>query len=536
MEGSLFFVVESKSIMLFYLFSDYHHPLASSLTQKVYRLYDVSNTTWGNVIQSVSKICVPGGPPLKTVSSLLVIDGIGQLSLVYEFSPVNEVCSLLSPSGDIVLVRITTDRATQQTVWIGFSERYPLRAFLPFDPSLTIKEGFYTVLRCYRYVLSPSLVDTVRPMIESQEATVPLQPMYLQFNYFEWLKTQIKGGPLGFGHDQYATYWNFPNEQVGDFLALRIIMEDISHTNYFSLSYGNPIPQPPLPPQSLPYGYTDVDSSITFYVDGWNPKRPMIFPNPYYFPTPPRIMAPKASRSKRETPLQGNVNVYRLDRETSASIEGDGYVPGECLTTYLFSLVTNATSIVPFLCSTFDVLHPYGLMQMRIPVSCYENAQYYQGCGIPDIDLQYWSVGSHLCAKQTDFLPFWTVNAKLMNDLQQEYGYVVWAPYKDVVPLVTPGSTSPPVITIGKQQNIKAYVLQTPTLAFIFRYRQIRADWSGNPVRAPCLNTLKETLAFGAITDQLTGDDGIQWCPQLLADDSATTWEEFLTFLDNLDL
>lgn len=524
--------------MLFYLFSDHADPLGSSATQKVFRLYDVDGTTWGNVVQSVSKICVPEGKNIVTASSLLVIDGLGQLSLFYQKEMGNEVCGVLSPSGEIARVRITTDKSSKITSWVGesvtFPSKCPLKAILPFDPSLTVKQGFYCVLRFYRYTLPPNLVDTVVPIIESQEPAVKPQPMVVQFNYFVWLKGQRKkGGPLGFGHDQYATYWNYPDQAVGDFLASRVVVADISHADYFSLQYGNPTPMPPLPPQSLQYGYTDVDPSIKFYIDCWSTPRPMVFPSPFIGTLPP----PTTTVVKgKEEPLQGNINVYRLDKQTSAYIEGDDYKPGECLATYLFALVTNATSVVPSQCSSFQVLHPYGLLQMRIPVSCFNNTEYYNGCSVENIDLQYWSVGSHICVDQTDrFLPFWTVNAKMMHDLGQEYGYVVWAPYEDVAALVTdPLSTSPPVITIGKNHDIKAYVLQTPTLAFIFRYRQTRLGWPGNPLHAPCTDTLKDMLATGAITDQLTGADGVNWCPQLLADDGATSWSEFLSFLDTV--
>jgi hypothetical protein len=50
-----------------------------------------------------------------------------------------------------------------------------------------------------------------------------------------------------------------------------------------------------------------------------------------------------------------------------------------------------------------------------------EGWDHYNGCGVNNIDLQYWSVGSHICLDQTDrFLPFWTVNAQMMHDLGQE--------------------------------------------------------------------------------------------------------------------
>jgi len=525
--------------MLFYLFSDNTDPLGASVTQKVFRLYDVDGTPWGHVVQSVSKICVPDGKNIVTVSSLLVIDGLGQLPLYYQNSNENEVCGVLSPEGKIVRVRITSDKSSKITSWVGssltFPSKCPLKAILPFDPKLTVKQGFYCVLRFYRYTLPPNLVDTVVPIIESQEPMVKPQPMAVQFNYFVWVKGERKkGGPLGFGHDQYATYWNYPDQTVGDFLASRVLVNDISHANYFSLQYGNPTPMPPLPPQSLQYGFDDTDPSITYYIDCWSPK-PMVFPSPYFVSVQPPLSSNVTTKEKEE-PLKGNVNVYRLDKQTSAYIEGDDYKPGECLATYLFALVTNATSVVPTQCSSFQVLHPYGLLQMRIPVSCFDNDEYYNGCGVNNIDLQYWSVGSHICLDQTDrFLPFWTVNAQMMHDLGQEYGYVVWAPYDDVAALVTdPLSTSPPVITIGKNHDIKAYVLQTPTLAFIFRYRQTRLGWAGNPLNAPCTDTLQEMLATGAITDQLTGEDGVNWCPQLLADDTATSWQEFLVFLDTV--
>ena len=528
--------------MLFYLFSNGNLPIGSSPTQKIYDLYDIQGLHWGHVIQAVSKICSASKPTLVTVSSLLVIDGLGQLSLVYQAKPWvgDQVCGLLSPGGQVVSVQITTSVA-KITTWVGTSLtnplRCPLRAYLPYDPLLTVKKDFYTILRFYRYTLSPNLVGTVLPVVESQETGVAPEPMIVQFNYFSWLASaHTKGGPVSFGHDQYATYWNYPDEAVGDFLASRVVLADVSHTNYFSLRYGNPsqrLPDLPLP-QSLPYGYTDVDPSIDFFIDCWSLPRSMSFPNPFTT-DPSGPIPPVPTFPVQEQSLTGNVNVYRLDRQTSAFIEGDDYKPGTCLASYLFSLVTEIKSFTPDACSSSLVLHPYGLLQMRIPVSCFDNNQYYSGCTAETIDLQYWSVGSHICLDQADrFLPFWTVNAQMMHDLGQEYGYVVWAPYEDVVPLVEPGSTSPPVITIGKDKNIKAYVLQTPTLAFIFRYRQVSAEWPGNPVRAPCLDTFPETIQSGAITSEMVGPDGVQWCPQLLADDTATTWQEFMQFLDTV--
>ena len=308
------------------------------------------------------------------------------------------------------------------------------------------------------------------------------------------------------------------------------MIEDISSANYFSLSYGNPTD--PKLTSSLPYGYTDRDPKIRFFTE-----KDVSVPSPYYYPNPTsgcytekKICSNTTiSPPRQQSMIKGNVNVYRLDRETSAFIEGDQYRPGDCLFTYLFAILsdTQPSSITD--CSTFQIKKSYGIIEYPVPSSVYTSCQTYP----KDIDVQYWSVSSHLCniGESPSFVPFWTVNAQMIYEISKNgYGYIIWAPYEEVVSRIKdPKSPIPPLISLPFNDQ-QAYLLLLPSLAFIFRYREPDPLWKGNPIYAPCTENLDD-MFHHPITNELISPDGTNWCPQIYGTDSCSSLEEFVNSL-----
>jgi hypothetical protein len=142
-----------------------------------------------------------------------------------------------------------------------------------------------------------------------------------------------------------------------------------------------------------------------------------------------------------------------------------------------------------------------------------------------DYDTLYYSVSS----MQLDSLlqkphpPFWTVNARMMKNYQDElgYAYIFWVPQSDLMLLNesqknTKKSYEPPIITWG---TYTGYVLSNPTLTFYFRYKNPNPDWEGNPINCPCYLT---PSANQPITDELG-----PWCPELYGSTFAN-YNEFI--------
>lgn len=493
----------------------------SSTKSFLYSLYNLQNVPIGFLYRQIYVVY-----KFQNVHDQIYIDNFGQVNAEYFQSFDQKVIAtgaIVSPNASLSRLFYFTTNFVQYI----YLRPPTLLGFLPY--SLPVNPvNFFTVLRLYRYTLEPNIVDFAFPMIKAKFIETRF-PMSIQFNYFDWIakETPTRGGPLGPGHDQYATYFDFPNEQTSPYFnAESIYLNDICGVNYLSLSWGNPTD--PKLMSSLPYGYTDTFSEIIYSISNQNPvPSPFLYPNPTsgcYTDVPTNLPAIQYSKNAAFS-ITANVNVYRLDKQSSAFIEGDQYKPNECLFTYLFAILTETipTSITD--CPNFVIKKRYGIIQYPVPSSVYATGQYYP----ENIDLQYWSVSSHLCniGQVPSYVPFWTVNAKMIADISKDgYGYILWAPYDEVVSYIKdPKSPIPPIIHLPKNQ--KAYLLQEPSLAFIFRYREPSVTWSGNPIYAPCTNTPKEMFE-NPITNQLISPDGINWCPQIYGCDACTSLEQFM--------
>lgn len=502
------------------------NPVRQCRTSAVYPVDDLHGNPVGLLYRESS--CLDG---IKHVNDQLSINGLGHVSAEYLQSSHQIVVvtgAILSPQASIIrmFLIMQRDRHVQRI----YLKPPALCARFPYEPYVD-PLNFFTVLRLYRYTLEPNFVTYVQPIIQAKNSSERLT-MSVQFNYFEWIakETPTRGGPLGPGHDQYATYFDYPNEQTSPFFdADHVFINNVCSANYMSLSWGNPTD--PKLMSSLPYGYTDTFPGIVFSV-----ADDIIIPSPFVTPHPtsgcydadgcPCVVVPPRSPNASVF-IQGNVHVYRLDKQSSAFIEGDQYKPHECLFTYLFAILTNTipTSIAD--CSSFEITKRYGIIQYPVPSSVYAGCQVYP----ETIDVQYWSVSSHLCNVGTvpPYVPFWTVNAKMIADISTDgYGYILWAPYEEVVPYIKDvTSPIPPIIHVPSIDR-NAYLLLEPSLAFIFRYREPSKDWSGNPVYAPCTNTPAEMFQT-PITDELVAPDGTNWCPQIYGCDASGSLAEFLS-------
>lgn len=487
----------------------------------LYDLYNDSEIIIGYMIRRKTSI-----DKVISIQDEVHVDGNFQMNITYsqKTAPSFQIIdTILSPQGCLSKVYIFESKKTM----IITSQSVIVQALLPFDPKDVKPEQFFTVLRMYRYTLEPSIADTARPIIRDQ--ALQEHDMYIQFNYFDWIQEKrTRGGPLGPGHDQYATYFDYPNEQTAPFYeALSVTIHDLSSVNYLSLSYGNPTD--PKLINSLPYGYTDVSPVITYSIcDDHEIPSPFVAPNPTLGCYNGLRYCSRLEYPSHNDPLgiEGNVNVYRLDEQSSAFIEGDQYKVGECLYTYLFATLTPELPTQITDCSTFEITKNYGIIQYPIPSSLFRNRLCHASYP-SNLDVQYWSVSSHLCNIPTPppYTPFWTVNAEMMFDISVDgYGYVLWASYNEVLTYVKdPKSPYPPIIDLSN--NRKAYLLVLPSLAFIFRYRQPNVGWSGNPVHAKCYKTSKTNQP---ITDQLVGPDGVNWCPQIYGSDEFTSLQDFI--------
>jgi hypothetical protein len=103
------------------------------------------------------------------------------------------------------------------------------------------------------------------------------------------------------------------------------------------------------------------------------------------------------------------------------------------------------------------------------------------------------------------------VNIKMMQELGDDYGYIFWAPYEEVKKRIQlKYDSKPPIVQWG---SIRGYLLQTPTLSFIFRYKDPKLEWAGNPIHSHYPLTPEQIFEY-PINDQLKEGD-INWCPQV---------------------
>jgi hypothetical protein len=407
---------------------------------------------------------------------------------------------------------------------------------MKFPKSVKPSTKFFSVFRDYLYFDTTDIpLRKITPIITNIKNES--FPMDLLFYYPEWIKetSPTVGGCLYLGFDQYAIYWNYPalpsetyHANQINFIPKSVYIPNILSVKYFSINYGYDVEELR---NALPYNIENTDRLNTTYFIEPFPNQKMFVPNPYIFHNfinncyeqqgTIESVSRNTQTDNKNIKCSTKVNVYRVDKETSKIIEGDQYKLGECLTSYLFSLVTNADSINISDCPNFDILYPFGYIKMQVPSSVYdENPE--QCVTRPDIDIEYWSVSSNICSSQADLiLPFWTVNAQMLYNFSSDVGYILWAPNEEVKKHMThPRQSIPPIISLNNGR--KAYLLQTPTFSFVFRYRNASITWKGNPFYAPCCDTFKETLQKGAITNEMIDSQGINQAPEVFAIDATS--------------
>lgn len=203
-------------------------------------------------------------------------------------------------------------------------------------------------------------------------------------------------------------------------------------------------------------------------------------------------------------PTTGQVYVFRLDAQTSKEGFIGEEIPDGCLSTYLFSKIP------------YNTLN-YGIMRIKIP-NIYDSSS--PLTYMKEYDALYFSISSMQDASllTIPFLPFWTVNARMMKQYMDKdgYCYIFWAPQSDLSQINRTISYEPPVISWGDR---KGFCLSVPTFAFYFRYKAPNQDWEGNPINCPCYLT---PSANQPITDELG-----PWCPELYGE-MFNSYNEFI--------
>lgn len=427
-----------------------------------------------------------------------------------------------------------------------------LYALTPEDQAYEASNNFALLVKVYHDSLpadpsSPRVVPTVNFIATDDPSTVYTAPLTLQVYYsIPYTGQSIFGGDA----DQYSQYWSIDHGSYAEatklegkkWKTLRIFGSNVNECNYFNLILGDESTH------KVYKGVLCAEDSILYTINSkqvTNPFQSKDFtPNCSTLTVSNDLYTYRPLDSPLSFPLDipnstiGNkVSVFF----PSADIVAEGFVgeapptPDGCITGYLIAVPDCST------CSVFSTLFPFGIMRITIP-DCYISNESYccqqTGCTTGEkFDVYYSSVSSMQSQCDADpatpdtCLPFWSVNIRLMvqNNIDvemdgQKYAYVFWAP-QDQVYAYLGGTTpsTPPIITWGAK---KGFLLGSPSLAFYFRYKLENPDWPGNTARLlPCVKT---TAELKPITNELTGPNGVNWCPQLYGDDTITNLEELL--------
>jgi len=171
----------------------------------------------------------------------------------------------------------------------------------------------------------------------------------------------------------------------------------------------------------------------------------------------------------------------------------------------------------------------WGVIRVKVPV-VFDAAteDVYQGswseANPSGYDVNYFSVSANAAQDLPDpQLPF-TVNALMMraDGMMTAAGlsYVLFAPSEVVRSIASANSTVPPKLHLPRL-GVTAYVLAAPSYAFMFRYKETSASWSGSPSNVPCMATLTEMNSSLANCTTLG-----QWAPQITRMDDVSSLQE----------
>lgn len=363
----------------------------------------------------------------------------------------------------------------------------------------------------------------------------------LNWNLLYYGKDSNPFESIGPGKDQYGVYFNCGANPCYDAEHCETSVSSMGDVCYLSFNSDN----------------TDLSKNITY--DGSDPKwkysygdaqtgKDIDIPNPfdkgnpttaaycnvpgsgsksgtvnlnqndpdYNFPSFPRFF------DSNNDPGTGQKGVYRLDQQSSkivtTHIDGGGLTADGCISTYL---------ACPGIGAEFDAQQlSYGIVRCKVPTTyCPSLNETVNPPG--GYDLQYFSASFNQQANLTFYPKYWTVNGTMLrNNMDaQNYAYMLFVPNialeaylgnNDDVNRVTP-----PLVQWGQY---KCFLMAAPTYAILFRYKDVNADWVGNPKNAPCYKTLEENKPIPSTA--LGG-----FCPEVYCDTTSTGYssvEEFL--------
>lgn len=370
------------------------------------------------------------------------------------------------------------------------------------------------------------------------------------FTAFSYSKTGLKG-QIGLGFDQYAMVFANPNPQYEqDLVTHSVELYLYTDVNYWSFNWNNK--------QGVRIFITCKNNNETCFKDWSYTYNNHVIPDPFakgndsigcYLgwkpqPQPQTIFlddTPSHIVSGDES-LQ-DIPVFRIDQQTGGNLSKYGFLDGwrahECFNTYLFGNI-----FVPGILDFRE--YKYGIIRFPVPNT-------YTGPYCPleeDLDLNYFSVSTSYDPNlspdelKSRMLPFWTVNGRMMKNLQTEMtdsktgahlSYVIWMPVEDINELraslpATYPVTLPPVVAFdqtdadGNIIKVKAYVLGYSDYCWIFRYRTPNPAWNGNPDHAECFEKSMDNRRIPI--DGLSG-----WVPTIRASKTVTSGKQFLDAL-----
>ena len=202
----------------------------------------------------------------------------------------------------------------------------------------------------------------------------------------------------------------------------------------------------------------------------------------------------KAPNHPKKENLSGEINLYRVDRETSMSVVADELSFDGCSKGYLYATKSENQN--------FCIL--------RIKLGSTFISSETPDVIFGDYDCREITVSSHVLDEESAVLDFWSISSLMLNDYvdNEGYSYVFFAPASYVMEQVTlqnTPSTQPPVIEWGKY---KGYLLGSPEYAMIIRYRMPNKLWIGSPENAVCYLTPEDN-------QPVTIDELGDFCPQM---------------------
>mmetsp|Transcript_12986 Transcript_12986/g.32718 ORF Transcript_12986/g.32718 Transcript_12986/m.32718 type:complete len:452 (+) Transcript_12986:55-1410(+) len=214
----------------------------------------------------------------------------------------------------------------------------------------------------------------------------------------------------------------------------------------------------------------------------------------------------------------GNTLLYRMSHDLTVLSMADSPT-GQCSADYLFSPAYGMALTQSSIQNYVNIYNfSWGVIRIKVPAVFNSAAEdVYRGSwsdsNLGGYDVNYFSVSANAAKDLPDpNLPF-TVNALMLQAggmmTAEGMSYVLFAPSEVVHSIARANSTVPPKLFLPRV-GVMAYVLAAPSYAFMFRYKEPSADWSGSPSNVPCMSTLMEMNASVANCTTLGN-----WAPQI---------------------